>query len=176
MQVGLLAQLGAEALIIMQTCTISHGGALGCCWWWCGNPSAGVDSDDSPVCQTTSSDMRTNCRSLYLHGCTHSLVACVLCLGAVKKACNLQLASSRTIRIYTGMNPSIWGRRECLRAPCRGDRGQRIVGLVHRRRRRGGAKKSGKKFSGNFRTKFGYFSGKNHVKLGNFVNFFEQIS
>ena len=30
---------------------------------------------------------------------------------------------------------------------------------------------SGKKFSGNFYGKFGHFSSKNHVRLGNFVNF-----
>ena len=29
----------------------------------------------------------------------------------------------------------------------------------------------GKYISGNYYVKFGYFSGKNHVKLGNFVNF-----
>jgi len=38
---------------------------------------------------------------------------------------------------------------------------------------RGGTcpQKFGKKISGNFYVKFGHFSGKNHVKLGNFVNF-----
>jgi len=47
----------------------------------------------------------------------------------------------------------------------------------HRRRRRRGRgaraapKKFGKKNSGNFYVKFGHFSGKNHVKLGNFDNF-----
>jgi len=45
----------------------------------------------------------------------------------------------------------------------------------HRRRRRvaGGTcpLKFGKKISGNFYVKYGQFSGKNHVKLGNFVNF-----
>ena len=54
----------------------------------------------------------------------------------------------------------------------------------HRRKRRGvgaegGARaplKFGKKISGNFYVKFGHFSGKNHVKLGNFVNFVWQVS
>jgi len=32
-------------------------------------------------------------------------------------------------------------------------------------------KKSGKYFSGNYYVKFGHFSGKNHVKVGDFVNF-----
>ena len=49
----------------------------------------------------------------------------------------------------------------------------------HRRMRRGRAggcpppkkKKTEKFFSGNYYVKFGHFSGKNHVKLGNFVNF-----
>jgi len=49
----------------------------------------------------------------------------------------------------------------------------------HRRRTRGqGArapKYSGKIFSGNCDVKFGHFSGKNHVKLGNFVNFLIHI-
>ena len=35
--------------------------------------------------------------------------------------------------------------------------------------------KFGKNFSGNFYVKFGHFSGKNHVKLRNFVNFFPAI-
>jgi len=35
-----------------------------------------------------------------------------------------------------------------------------------------GARNSGKKyFLGNYYIKFGHFSGKNHVKFGNFVNF-----
>jgi len=33
-------------------------------------------------------------------------------------------------------------------------------------------KKSGKYFSGNYYVKFGHFSGKNHEKIGKFVNFF----
>jgi len=59
---------------------------------------------------------------------------------------------------------------------------QTLVTTYHRRRRRGGAggtcaapsfqKKIRKKyFLGNYYVKFGHFSGKNRVKLRNFVNF-----
>jgi len=55
----------------------------------------------------------------------------------------------------------------------------------HKRRRRGAGggrgrasarpPNSGKIFSSNYYVKFGHFSGKNHVKFGNFVIFFRQI-
>ena len=53
--------------------------------------------------------------------------------------------------------------------------------FVHRRRRRGTGghvpppKIREKYFSGNYYVQFGHFSGKNRVKLGNFVNFSKNV-
>jgi len=79
---------------------------------------------------------------------------------------------SRILRLSTGQRPYTLGTRHCDFSSRK-----RWRSFHHRSRRRGAGGghvpplNSGKNISDNFYVKFGHFSGKNHVKLGNFVNF-----